>query len=162
MGDKYRESRQLGRFLPKNLAEKWSERNQARSGLERLWQEAIEDQDLRTHLTPVSINQGVIIISSNVPAWIARARHMKQEILEQLRSHPEGRKLLGLRFRVNPSVPVTLPGLQNKVPIRKPHLSHAAARTISETAQAVKDDELREALERLGRHESDRNKKQSS
>lgn len=150
MNDNSRNKQHLARFLPPNLLQKWSERNQTEERLARIWREAILDPDLKENLSPKSITKGILTVVSDVPVWISRARHMKGEILEQLRQHQEGKGLMGLHFRVQPSNFGSVPGSTVKTTRSKAKLSDKAIDVISQTAQDIKDEELRQAMERLG------------
>ncbi len=100
------------------------------------------------HCVLANVDKNRLTLHTDSSAWAARLRFKTPEILSCLKSLFNTNPPKTIRIRVVP--PVNL----SPQPKRKLHLSDKNAQLILDTANLIKDPELREALVRLSGHKS--------
>ncbi len=99
--------------------------------------------NLAAHCRVMNLKNETLILAAPSSAWAARLRFAGPELVKQV-EHQFALKLRGIHVRVQPES-------IEKQPVRqhRPRLSMASATLLAQTAQAVNDPALREALYRL-------------
>lgn len=101
--------------------------------------------DLAEHCQVVGIRDGGLRLATDSPAWAARLRFQAPRLVQQLmRQGMTG--LQSVQVRIIP--PTKKPALS----VRKVHLATENALLLEQTAQAIDDPGLAQALSRLARH----------
>jgi hypothetical protein len=100
------------------------------------------------HCRAADLKEGTLIIHADSPAWAMRLRYETPTILSFLRQDRALRALRALQIRVS------LPEEGRVSAWRRPppRLSEAAAACLASSAQAMTDQRLRAALQRLARN----------
>lgn len=97
----------------------------------------------REHCRVASWREGCLLLIVTDGHWATRLRYQQRRLLRQLQACEEFANLTRILFKVQP------PHTSNRAPSHTPELTPFAARNIQETAAAIDDPKLREALARL-------------
>lgn len=101
--------------------------------------------DLAEHCQVAGIGDGCLRLATDSPAWAARLRFQGPRLLKQL-THQGLTALRTVQVRIIPLAAKPAP------PSRKPHLANENAQLLEQTAKAIDDPGLAQALRRLARH----------
>jgi len=104
----------------------------------------------REHCHVASWREGSLLLIVTDGHWATRLRYQQKRLLRQLQTFDEFAGLNKILFKVRP--PATPP----RAPANPIHLSTASAQSLQETAEGIRDPNLRAALERLASHASPR------
>lgn len=106
------------------------------------------DTELASHCQLLNLRDGMAIIACDSTAWATRMRYQIPTLLEALRQLSGLENLRDIQLRVQP---VTLTPQQPKF---RAVLSSHGAYCLQQCANTINDPALRNALERLAKHES--------
>lgn len=101
--------------------------------------------DLAEHFQVAGLRDGCLRLATDSPAWAARLRFQAPRLVQQL-------TLQGTTGLRSVQVRIIPPSKQPMPPVRKVHLAAENALLLEQTAQAIEDPELAQALRRLARH----------
>lgn len=121
--------------------------NQARA-VERLQLllESVLEPAAREHCRAASYRDGLLRLLVSDSQWATRIRYQQKRLIRQLQAYTEFATLTKIHCKVQP------PLVKKAPPVRKMQRSNVAAESLSETAEQIRDPDLRSALERLARH----------
>ncbi|WP_185268741.1 DUF721 domain-containing protein [Halopseudomonas xiamenensis] len=121
--------------------------NQARA-VERLQLllESVLEPAAREHCRAASYRDGLLRLLVSDSQWATRIRYQQKRLIRQLQAYTEFATLTKIHCKVQP------PLVKKAPPVRKMKRSNVAAESLSETAEQIRDPDLRSALERLARH----------
>jgi hypothetical protein len=101
--------------------------------------------DLAEHCQVAGIGDDCLRLATDSPAWAARLRFQGPQLLKQL-THQGLTTLRTVQVRIIPLVAKPTPTSH------KPHMGTETARLLEQTAKAIEDPGLAQALRRLARH----------
>lgn len=100
----------------------------------------------REHCLLADCQAGTLTLIVTNGHWATRLRYQQKRLLEQLQSLAEFREVTRIQFKVRP------PMQQDKPKLPSVAISAQSGQTIQDSAEAIHDPALREALERLAKH----------
>lgn len=101
--------------------------------------------DLAEHCQVAGLRDGCLRLATDSPAWAARLRFQAPRLVQQL-THQGATGLRSVQVRIIPPTKQPMP------PARKAHLATENAQLLEQTAEAIEDPGLAQALRRLARH----------
>jgi len=121
--------------------------NQARA-VERLQVllESVLEPAAREHCRAASYRDGLLRLLVSDSQWATRIRYQQKRLIRQLQAYTEFATLTKIHCKVQP------PLVKKAPPVRKMKRSNVAAESLTETAEQIRDPNLRSALERLAKH----------
>ncbi|MFN2308152.1 MAG: DUF721 domain-containing protein [Gammaproteobacteria bacterium] len=100
--------------------------------------------DLSGHWHVAGLGEGCLRLTTEAPAWAARLRFQAPQLVQRLRRH-------GAVTLHSVSVRISPPATPRELPARKARMTAESARLLEQTARAVTDPGLAQALARLAR-----------
>lgn len=97
----------------------------------------------REHCRLASYQDGILTLIISNGHWATRLRYQQRRLLEQLQSLADFRDVTRIQFKVRP------PQQPDTPESRQIAISEQSGQTIQDSAQAIQNPALREALERL-------------
>ncbi|PRB84423.1 DUF721 domain-containing protein [Pseudomonas sp. MYb185] len=121
--------------------------NQARA-VERLQilLDSVLEPAAREHCRAASYRDGLLRLLVSDSQWATRIRYQQKRLIRQLQAYTEFATLTKIHCKVQP------PLVKKAPPVRKMKRSNVAAESLTETAEQIRDPNLRSALERLAKH----------
>ncbi len=108
--------------------------------------ESVLEPAARQHCHVASYRDGLLRLLVADSQWATRLRYQQIRLIRQLQAYTEFATLTKIHCKVQPP-------LVKKAPlVRKMHRSEVAADSLTDTAEQIRDPQLRSALERLARH----------
>jgi hypothetical protein len=109
--------------------------------------DALIEPGLAGHYRIQNLRDGSLFLQTDAPVWATRLRYILPSLLERLRAVPGLEQLRDIQFSVSAPPP------SNRHTVsRAAQLSPAAAQLLRDTADAIADPQLQQALRRLARN----------
>lgn len=100
----------------------------------------------RAHCQVAAFREGVLRLMVSNSQWATRLRYQQRRLISQLQLFSEFTTLTKIYCKVQPVQPRRVP------PARQVRASKVAAESLQTSAEGVKDEALKAALQRLARH----------
>lgn len=103
------------------------------------------------HCQLANYNHGRLLLVIDNAHWATRLRYQQEQLTERLRRHPQFSDLRIIQFRVRPQQHGT--AQQQSVAVTRHSISTHARQTLSQCAENIEDEQLRNALLRLANNQ---------
>ena len=110
------------------------------------------DDNLKDYCQVANLIDSRLILVAVNASIATQIRFQSTDLIRQFKSHPLLRSIQSIHCKVSPTISTQSSPRRAQPPERMSPLSSATAAVVRETAQAIDDVKLREALERIAGH----------